>query len=151
MERIRHAELASSSLHQVEELLGVLRGRQIDPHAGVVTPKPPHESGHGVRGKSGQAAHTERPGQKTRDRGHRGTTGLEVLECLASRPDQGRARRRQTHAPTGTGEQRCSELTLELLHRKGECGLGDEDGLGRRGETAVVDDSDEVAQAIGID
>jgi hypothetical protein len=70
---------------------------------------------------------------------------------LTSRSDQGRARRSQTHAPTDTGEQRCSELTLELLHRKGQRRLGDKDSLGRRGETAVVDDSDEVAQAVGID
>ncbi len=94
---------------------------------------------------------TERPGHKTRDRGHRGTTGLEVPERLTSWSEECRARRGQTHAPTGTGEQRRPEFTLELLHREGERRLRDEHGLGRRGETPVVDDGDEVAEAVGID
>ena len=76
--------------------------------------------------------------------------GLEVAQYLASRPEEGRAGRRQRDAAADPGEERDAELGFELLHGERERRLRDEDRLGGGGEPPVVDHGNEVAEATGI-
>ena len=137
--RVGETEFAGSALHQIEQLLSVLRSCQIDSHSGVVATEATDEAGHRIGCQSGQAAHAEGARHNTGDGGDCGSARLDVTKSLTGRPQECGSGSGQPHSTANPCEQRRTEFALEFLDGEREGRLRDEHGLGRCRESAVVD------------
>ena len=98
---VGEAEFAGARVHEVEQLLGVLGCREVDPHPGVVTAEPSHEFRHRIGCQRGQAAHAERTSHDARDRVHGGSTGSRSRSAWRAGPTSASpAAVRRTPRPT---------------------------------------------------
>ncbi len=140
------AHLGAPVADHGQEVARVLGCRQVDDHARVQLPVPTDQSSQGIGSQGGEARHGERSRLEPGHGGDGGASRLEVAQDEASRTDECPTGRRQVDPPADAVEEGGTELCLEVAHGDREGRLAGAGGVGRGGETALVDHGHEVGE-----